>query len=96
MWCCTISYRNCNIPEESRVGFECPDKIENELHVIIQCELYTDLPVSLFESATIICPDSDKLCFLLSNDKICIDVPRTLRDILEKRRQFFFICDLTY
>ncbi len=86
-----------NIPEESSVCFQCPDKIENELHVSIQCELYTDLRVSLFESATNICPDflnmndSDKLSFLLSNDKICIDVARTLHDILEKRRQFLYV-----
>ncbi len=67
------------------------------VHVIIQCELYTDLRVSLFGSATNICPDflnmngSDKLCFLLSNDKTCIDVARTLRDIFEKRRQFLYV-----
>ncbi len=89
------SGRYRNIPEESRVCFQCPDKMENELHVIIQCELYTDLRVSLFESATNICSDflnmndSDNLCFLLSNDKIGIDVARTLHDILEKRRQFY-------
>ncbi len=84
-----------NIPEKSSVCFQYLDKIENELHVIIQSERYTDLRVQLFESATIICPDflnmsdSDKLCFPLSNDKICIDVARTLHDIFEKRRQVF-------
>ncbi len=74
--------------------FQCPDKIENELHVIIQYELYTDLRVSLFEYATNICPDllnmndTDKLCYLLSNYKICMGVTRNLHGILEKRRQF--------
>ncbi len=95
--CLYASNLKCShyIPEESRICFQCTDKIENELHVIIQCELYTDLWVSLFESATNICADflnmSDKLCFLLSNDKICIDVARTLHDILEKRRQFLYV-----
>ncbi len=76
--------------KEHRVCFQYPDKIENKLH-----ELYTDLKVSLFESATNICPDClnmndiDKLCFLLSNDKICIDVARTLHDILEREDSFY-------
>ncbi len=35
--------------------------------------------------------DSDKLCFLLSNDKICIDVARNLLDNLVKRRQFLYV-----
>ncbi len=59
--------------------------------------MWTIYRVSLFESATNICPDflnmndSDKLCFLFSNDKICIDVAITLHDILEKRRQFLYV-----
>ncbi len=70
------------------------------IYVIIQCELYTDLRVSLFKSATNICPnflnknDSDRLCFLSSNDKIFIDVARALHDILEKRRQFLYVTNL--
>ncbi len=32
---------------------------------------------------------SDKLCFLLSNDNICIAVARALYDILEKEDSFY-------
>ncbi len=35
--------------------------------------------------------DCDKLCFLLSNENICMDVARNLYDTLEKRRHVSYV-----
>ncbi len=63
--------RYSNTPEAERVCFNCPNDIENELHVLLRCPIYNDLRDEMFVTAAHVCYDfnemseNEKLCFLL-------------------------------
>ena len=81
------------LPEDDRL---CPfcNEVESETHVILNCELYSDLRVDLLNLATSTLRDfpnlteNDKLAFLLSEPNICILTAKTCKDILDRRLCF--------
>jgi hypothetical protein len=85
-----------HLPEEQRVCFICTDKVESESHVILECPLYEDLRVNLFNHAESVCnnfldkSDNDRLCFLLSDESIVCQSAKTLCQILCRRRDFLY------
>ena len=84
--------RYLGTPEEERICFHCANTVESEEHFLISCDLYVDLRIELFANACDINPnfnqlsDCDKMCFLLSNEQICIKTAKILRLMFEKRR----------
>ena len=79
-----------NKPLEER---ECPfcDNIENEKHVLLDCNMYSDLKHELFCRATIIEPYFDifsvgnKIRFFFSNHDMITIVAKTCFNILQRR-----------
>ena len=88
--------RYTRTPEHERFCFNCPNMVESEEHVLICCTVYNDIREKLFDEASRINPafrdmsDCDKLCYLLSNDEMCIQTSKTLRLILERRRSILY------
>jgi len=80
-----------------RVCFNCPTEIASEEHVILFCDIYSDLQLELYTYASGIKPDfmaflpQDKLQFLLNDASIVKKTAKTLNDILESRRSFLYI-----
>ena len=74
----------------------CTDKVESESHVILECPLYEDLRVNLFNHAESVCnnfldkSDNDRLCFLLSDESIVCQSAKTLCQSLCRRRDFLY------
>ncbi len=64
---------------------------ESEEHCLIRCELYPDIKQSLFHTAFLInpdfdhCNDTDKLCFILSNEKMIPSTTKACHNVLTKR-----------
>ena len=58
MWCCTYirieTGRYENLREEDLECPFCKTMVENEIHVICDCPLYTDLREKLFQNARVI------------------------------------------
>ena len=79
-----------NKPLEER---KCPfcDNIENEKHVLLNCNIYSDLRHELFSRATIIDPYFDissaenKIRFFFSNHDMINIVAKTCFNILQRR-----------
>ena len=89
--------RYSNTPEAERVCFNCPNDIENELHVLLRCPIYNDLRDEMFVTAAHVCYDfnemseNEKLCFLLSDGTIANEVAKTLHNMLVKRRNILYV-----
>ena len=71
----TGRYEGLNL--EDRICPLCDStEIEDELHFLIKCPVYEDLKIQLYREAVLVNPlfndlnDTDKLCFLLSNNDI--------------------------
>ncbi len=88
--------RYTGVAEENRTCFNCNDEVENEEHVLINCDLYADLRTNLFDNAVNISANfmgltsTEKLCFPLSDPDICIYTAKTLKTILDRRRQILY------
>ncbi len=79
-------------PEQERLCTLCNlHEVESEDHCLIRCELYPDIRQTLFHTVFLINPDcdhfkdTDKLCFILSNEKIIPNTAKAYHDILTKR-----------
>ncbi len=65
-------------------------EVESEEHCLIRYELYPDIRQTLFHTAFLINPDfdhfndTDKLCFILSNEKMIPDTAKACHNILTK------------
>ncbi len=83
-------------PLEDRVCFNCPSQIESEQHVLISCNVYNDIRTTLFQYANAVCNqfndmnETDKMCFLLSDQDMCTEVAKTLYMILTRRREILY------
>ena len=79
-----------------RVCFHCTSKVEDESHVLINCPLYSTLRQKLIEKSIEIDPrfsdftDSQKIVFIMSNDKIINICAKTCNDILTERRKLLY------
>ena len=84
-----------NKPLEER---KCPfyDNIENEKHVLLDCNMYSDLRHELFNRATIIEPYFDissadnRIRFFFSNHDMINNIAKTCFNILQRRA--FYLC----
>ena len=88
--------RYSGLPLQQRTCLHCQDSVEDEIHVILQCPLYTDIRISMFDQINEIFYDMhdlneiDVLGLVLSNGKLVkISIAaRSCTAILEKRRSF--------
>ena len=76
---------------EDRVCEHCQTKVEDEVHVIIQCPLYTNIREDLLNKVAEIADintmsDQDMLGFVLSDKRLVKLAAKTCKDILEKRK----------
>ena len=76
------------IPVNSRlcIGFN-SSSVEDELHVLLHCDLYTDIRHYLFQYIVninvdfVLLSDDEKFCFILSNPDVCFYSAKTLNSI---------------
>ncbi|KAK6181789.1 hypothetical protein SNE40_009574 [Patella caerulea] len=86
------------IPFENRLCFYCNDKVENEEHCLLECELYINFRNVLLSYIQVVCPNfasfnnSDKMSFILSSDEVVKLSAKTCHDILKRRRQTLYPC----
>ena len=77
-----------NIPENERLCPYCRQSVEDEFHVLLNCNLYVDERRDLFLKASEITPefnrfnDCDKMTFLCSNNEL---TAKTCFNVLKKR-----------
>ena len=80
------------IPYEERYCFNCTNKIESEEHVLLECPLYNDIRLELLSKIDLQHFDSldnhEKVCHLLSDDRIAIYSAKACQIILTERRNF--------
>ncbi len=89
--------RYTRTPEEERL---CTlfnlQEVESEEHCLIRCELYPDIRQTLFHTAFLINPnfdhfnDTDKLCFILSNEKTIPNTAKACHDILTRQSAIIY------
>ena len=87
--------RHESIPLNQR---KCPfcDNVESELHVLLECDLYTDLRQSLYKKAAevdrrfIDLSKDEKLVFLFSNPLMIRMCAKTCFNIIQRR--MFYLC----
>ncbi len=89
--------RYTRTPVEERLVNLCNlQERESEEHCLIRCELYPDIRQTLFCTAFLINPDfdhfndTDKLCFILSNEKMIPNTAKFCHDILKKRSAIIY------
>ena len=82
--------------EEQRLCQICNGNyVENEMHVLLNCQVYQDLRLKLFTKACLIntdfntMSDHDKFVFLFSNIDMIRLCAKTCCDILQKRPFLF-------
>ena len=86
----TGRYEQLQIDE--RICPTCNEEIEDEEHVLIRCNTYNDVRQEVFRFANSIdvnfdnMDDRDKLCFVLSNEKMCSVSAKACYSILCARR----------
>ena len=82
------------IPYEERHCFYCEKKVENEEHVLLECPLYNDIRLELFARIELPYFDTlsnhEKVCHLLSDDRIAIYNAKACHAILTERRKFLY------
>jgi hypothetical protein len=82
------------LPEKDRVCPFCPNTVENELHVILECSMYNDLREVLFHDFSTVVPGclalskQDMLSLILGcgNEHLIRLTAKTCNDILSRRR----------
>ncbi len=92
--------RYTRTPEEERLCTLCNNiqEVESEEHCLIRCELYPDIRQILFHNAFLRNPyfdhfnDTDKLCFILSNEKMIPNTAKACHNILTKRSAITYHC----
>ena len=84
-------------PEDERLCTLCnTNEIENELHVLTQCEFYNDIRENLYMAAHEIdnnfhvLTNSEKMCFLVSQASLVNRTAKACQDILKRRSVFIF------
>ena len=88
--------RYANIPEHEQCCFNCEDKIESELHVLVECPVYENFRDDLYDVANQKVANFDqlssqqKLCAILSNSSIAHKSAKTCHMILERRHELLF------
>ena len=82
------------IPYEERYCFNCTNKIESEEHVLLECPLYKDIRLELLSKIDLQHFDPldnhEKVCHLLSDDRIAIYSAKACQIILTERRNFLY------
>ena len=84
--------RYFNVPASERYCNFCPEKIENELHVLLHCTTYTGVRESLFKYASYISSDfmsmddANKMTFIFTNNAMLLKCARTCYQILDIRK----------
>ena len=88
-------YRNgVYLPEEMRLCPICKLGVENEKHVILECNFYDDLRAELMEMASAIEPsfenfdDDFKFVHLMSDKNLVKYTAKTCRLMLQRRKIF--------
>ena len=61
--------RNPNIPRDQRFCFNCPSKIEDEYHFVLECSLYNDIRLQLIPRYFRTRPSMYKFIQLLNSNK---------------------------
>ena len=91
----TGRYKNGKyLPEEERLCPICKSDVENEIHVMLHCQLYQDIRDELFDHAVCLNPDFTELCdiekfkFLMSNIDIMCYSSKACRYIFTRRSLF--------
>ena len=91
----TGRYKNgVHLPAHERICEICGTSVEDEVHVIMKCNLYDDLRDDLFDAASSINPsfpilcDMDKFVFLMCHKSMVKFSAKTCRLILQRRRSF--------
>ena len=82
------------IPYGERYCFNCENKIESEEHVLLECPIYNDIRSELFSKIQLPHFDSlnnhEKVCYLLSDDRIAIYSAKACQSILTERRKVLY------
>ena len=82
------------IPYGERYCFNCEYKIESEEHVLLECPIYNDIRSELFSKIQLPHFDSlnnhEKVCYLLSDDRIAIYSAKACQSILTERRKVLY------
>ena len=85
------------IPHDQRLlCFNCPDKVEDEMHVLFECSLYDDLRQVLYQKATafsntfILLSENEKMYFILLSSAIAKVSAKTCHEILNRRRNLLY------
>ena len=73
----------------------CADSVEDELHVILDCQTYADIRAPLVQAACDIDPllrdnANELLYFILDNNDVCTLSAKTLLSILKRRRDLLY------
>ena len=93
------------LPVNERICPFCRAYVENETHVIINCETYECVRESLFQTAVRVCPDfnllTEKMIFLFSNSSMIRECAKACWLILQHRsalsyKYFLFYFFLMY
>ena len=85
----TGRYENVDVNE--RTCFRCRDAVESEIHVLLECPLYSNIRDTFYESIVThidnfhALDNSDKLSVILNNCDICKISAKYCNDILDRR-----------
>ncbi|MCG8113538.1 MAG: reverse transcriptase family protein [Candidatus Thiodiazotropha taylori] len=89
----TGRYARPKIPADQRSCFYCSEKVENEIHFLIECPFYDDIKRKLFQKANL-CNSNfngfsqkDKFIFLMNNVNMQPLLASTLYDMWQRRKR---------
>ena len=81
------------ITYDEKKCFNCINVVENEEHVLLECQLYNDIRKELFSRVDMpwfeLLSTSDKVFHLMSNSRINNYSAKACHDILTERRKLF-------
>jgi hypothetical protein len=84
------------LPINERICFNCSNSIEDELHVLVKCPLYSQIREALYidicktNDRFLMYSDSEKFIYLLSNENIVKYSAKACFDILCVRRNLLY------
>ena len=91
----TSRYKNgVYVPYEQRICPICDNEVENEIHFLLNCDLYNDFREDLLNLATNVMPTfndlnvCDKFNYLVANENIVKHTAKTCRLMLDRRKNF--------
>jgi hypothetical protein len=85
------------LPVNERLCPFCNDKVESEFHTVMECFMYEDIRVDLFEKVSVKNPHfhtmttMEKFIFIFSNTSCVRYIAKTCFDILKRRVTFLYI-----